>query len=177
MNKLKTCTHCKEELSQTDYYRKCDTFDQLTSWCKQCINKRQHKWRQNNPKHNTQYHMTNKQQIAKRKKITNFVRYYHKNGYLKSRANMLKREYGITIEEYDTMLLEQNHVCWICQKPESFVSNKANGKVDCLRVDHNHYTGQVRGLLCSHCNFGLGHFRDDIKLLKEAIKYLKRNEK
>jgi hypothetical protein len=43
-----------------------------------------------------------------------------------------------------------------------------------LCVDHDHVTHQIRGLLCSHCNRGLGHFRDNPILLRRAIGYLSR---
>src|SRR5438876_769789 len=59
----------------------------------------------------------------------------------------LRKTYGITIEDYERMFLECNGVCPICLDPEP------NGRR--LAVDHNHKTGQIRGLLCSGCNHGL----------------------
>ena len=47
------------------------------------------------------------------------------------------------------------------------------GREDKMVVDHDHLSGNVRGLLCNHCNRGLGHFRDNIGFLESAIKYLK----
>ena len=43
-----------------------------------------------------------------------------------------------------------------------------------LTVDHNHVTGQIRGLLCTNCNLGIGNFKDKTELLKNAIKYLEK---
>lgn len=67
------------------------------------------------------------------------------------------------MEEEDFLILleAQDGVCAICQ------ANPAK------HTDHNHLTGQIRGLLCVACNNGLGLFRDDWKLMQRAIVYLK----
>lgn len=81
----------------------------------------------------------------------------------------IKREYGITLEEYNIMLVKQNGVCAICFKPE-------NPKV-CKRlsIDHDHETGKVRGLLCRKCNSLLGFVNDSVLHLRSAINYLEKN--
>jgi hypothetical protein len=58
--------------------------------------------------------------------------------------------------------------CEICG-----IKEEASGKM--FALDHDHATGQVRGLLCFHCNIGIGHLKDDIKLLQKAIEYLQRS--
>ncbi len=81
------------------------------------------------------------------------------------RANAYMRQYGITVEEYDVLYEEQNRGCAIC-----FAPTGSNNKR--LAVDHNHETGEVRGLLCDDCNIGLGKFKDNPNLLATAINYL-----
>lgn len=90
----------------------------------------------------------------------------------------LRRNYGITLEEYETLLKAQNGVCAICLSPPT--KNK-------LAVDHKHQSGErrlkqengqalirknVRGLLCWHCNNALGKFNDNSKNLRRAASYL-----
>ena len=77
----------------------------------------------------------------------------------------LKRKFGITVERYYTMLKEQNGKCAICG------SDKPKGKGR-WHVDHCHKTGEIRGLLCCHCNQALGLFRDNIDTLNSAREYL-----
>jgi hypothetical protein len=85
----------------------------------------------------------------------------------------LQRNYGITLEWYRNTLKAQNGVCAICSKPESV---KIKGKLIAMPVDHNHNTGKARGLLCTQCNRGLGLFRDNQEILKNAILYLIKNK-
>lgn len=78
----------------------------------------------------------------------------------------LKTKYGLTLEDYEEMLEAQGGGCLICG---------SKGGERGLAVDHSHETGKVRGLLCLNCNAGIGNLRDDVELLKKAIKYLERN--
>lgn len=79
------------------------------------------------------------------------------------RACTLKREYGLTPEDYTAILKAQGGKCAIC---------RAAPKRKSLAVDHDHNTGEVRGLLCGPCNTGLGRFGDSIEGLMKAIEYL-----
>lgn len=74
--------------------------------------------------------------------------------------------YGLTSEEYEALLAKQGGVCAICGLDEW------PGKHNVPRVDHDHKTGRVRGILCDHCNFGLGKFKDDPARLIAAVRYL-----
>jgi hypothetical protein len=80
---------------------------------------------------------------------------------------MLKREYGIDKDGYENLLKLQNGKCAICGLHEQNHRNKV------LNVDHNHKTKKVRGLLCNNCNRGLGHLKDNILFLENALAYLK----
>lgn len=73
----------------------------------------------------------------------------------------LRRKYGLGPDEYRAMVEVRGSRCDIC------------GQVAELQVDHDHLTNVVRGLLCFNCNIGIGHFKDDVKILKSAIAYLK----
>jgi len=86
----------------------------------------------------------------------------------RAREYQLIRDYGITVEEYDEMLMAQDGTCAICELPPT------DGKP--LRVDHNHETGQVRGLLCHNCNVVLGLMHDDPTLLAAACLYIQEHD-
>ncbi len=80
----------------------------------------------------------------------------------------LKR-FGISVNKYEALFKAQKGLCAICQKPEV---DKRNGKIKRLAVDHDHETGQIRGLLCQRCNTALGSFFESAFLLQSAIDYL-----
>lgn len=78
----------------------------------------------------------------------------------------LNYHYGLTLEQYDQMLIDQGGACKICRTKDD------SGPWGRFAVDHCHKTGKVRGLLCAKCNKGLGQFNDDPVLLAAAIAYL-----
>lgn len=88
----------------------------------------------------------------------------------KMRESKLKDRYGITIAEYNEMLVSQDMGCAICGS----LTPKRKGS-EHLVVDHCHDSGEVRGLLCYKCNVGLGSFEDDLTLLIKAAGYLEKN--
>lgn len=77
----------------------------------------------------------------------------------------LRTRYGITVAEFTTMIIKQQWRCAICGRVPY-------GKEKSLAVDHDHTTGQIRGLLCMDCNIGIGRFREDLGIMKAAMLYL-----
>lgn len=76
------------------------------------------------------------------------------------------KKYGMGLVDYNLMLEQQDNKCAICQREASTEQYKT------FNIDHNHKTGEIRGLLCNNCNTGLGLFKDDVVLLNKAIEYL-----
>lgn len=77
------------------------------------------------------------------------------------------RTHGVTREWYDAKLSEQGGVCAICGADTPRAKRRVH-----FYVDHDHRTGEPRGLLCCQCNYGLGHFGDDPEVLRRAATYL-----
>ena len=73
---------------------------------------------------------------------------------------LLRLRYGVSREEIDRLLTEQQGFCAICRAAEP------------KHVDHCHDSSEVRGLLCLNCNQGIGRFEDDVSTLRRAIAYL-----
>ena len=86
------------------------------------------------------------------KRLNSIRQVSKKNGYMAPPVNA---------QEYLDWSNSQEKICFIC------------GKDTNLHVDHCHLTGNLRGILCSGCNYGLGCFKDDPNLLQMAISYLK----
>ena len=101
---------------------------------------------------------------ANREQINARARSARQSQPRKNREYQRYSRYGITAQQYATMLIEQRGKCAIC--------SEIMDKVTEPHIDHNHATGQVRALLCRLCNVGLGKFRENLGFLNEAIAYL-----
>jgi len=74
-------------------------------------------------------------------------------------AGKHRKRYGLTPEQMAEM---KKTGCELC------------GTMSNLHIDHNHETNEIRGVLCTNCNRGLGHFKDSPELLKKAAEYLEK---
>ena len=109
------------------------------------------------------YREKNKEAIAASNKA-----YREKNKEAKAayqKAYTVLKRYGITLAEKNKMQDEQENKCKICH--QDFLADVEP------HVDHCHTSGKIRGLLCSRCNLGLGHFQDNPLALVKAAEYLK----
>lgn len=141
----KVCCVCIIRKDFSEFYNFKNKSDGKGYRCKVCDDLAQAGWRKRNP-----------QRAAR-----------------SGRNNQLKWKYGISIEEYEEKLKEQNEVCAICFQQETKILGNTKHSYS---VDHNHETGQVRGLLCSSCNRGLGLLKDNKETLQSAISYLNKHE-
>lgn len=96
-----------------------------------------------------------------RSKNSEYTKNYRAKHWPKELAKRRYSKYGIDIVSYDELLDSQNGKCGICQEVEPTC------------VDHNHVTGEVRGLLCGHCNKAIGFLKDNPIIAELALKYLK----
>lgn len=85
-------------------------------------------------------------------------------GYRSMRAGQIKFSYGFCINKYDVLYDTQGKKCAICDASPKHTYE--------LSVDHDHTTGEVRGLICRKCNLLLGYAKDSTSILHKAINYL-----
>ena len=118
------------------------------------IRDRQRAYRAKNPEHvkeqKHQYYLRNAAKISAQRKANRGPRYEYE----------LRNKYGLSKEGYEELLQRAGGKCEVC------------GATEKLAVDHCHDSLVVRGILCKHCNTGLGYFRDREDLLAKAVTYL-----
>lgn len=181
--KKKQCRTCEQVLPVSMFYKKTSAKDGYNGRCKACEKeyKQTDAYKKTHAKRNLErYHKDKKKIQARRKELYDPVqkREYNQDYYQRNREKVLeqkkltyergdwyKHRFGITFDSVMELKEEQDYACAICGKPE-----EDNGKM--LAVDHCHTSGRIRGLLCSKCNTGLGHFDDNTETMKKAIEYL-----
>lgn len=84
----------------------------------------------------------------------------------------LRKKYSIDLEDFDTLWFVFKGKCAICSVDLSLPEGKRGQSLTCAVVDHDHTTGNLRGLLCNGCNKGLGLFGDIVEKLNKAKEYL-----
>lgn len=109
------------------------------------------------------------EQLSEREKRNAYMREYQQRPHAKAyrRARHFMKRYGITVEEYETRVADQRGLCAACGRVPQGERHHAE-----LHVDHDHETGQVRGLLCSPCNMALGLLSDDPNRMRGLIRYI-----
>lgn len=180
----KRCPKCGDTKSRSEFYKDRTTADGLSTYCQICKKAKEKLYGSNNKElistRNKAHYASNQAEMNGKVKA-----YYHENkpAILERRKEIrdndvdrfrnenLKHNYGISLEQYNEMLDAQGGVCAVCGKPETAKSNfKKRTKV--LAVDHDHETGEIRGLLCNKCNTAIGLLNDDISLFDKATRYL-----
>lgn len=154
---MKICKKCGVEQS-------LDSFSEGRNQCKDCRNLNKKRNRQNNlinyRKSEKANRDKNKESINKAAKDNYWM---NRESILSNqRKNYLIREYGITLEDKQIIYEEQNQCCQIC---------KQKFEIEKLYVDHCHYSGFIRELLCRNCNSAFGLLNESVETLKNMIEY------
>lgn len=83
-----------------------------------------------------------------------------------------KTKYGVSIEDYESLREGQGRGCAICGRVDPIGRVSQFGPDYWLHVDHDHETGNVRGLLCSNCNQAIGLLGENVDNVRRAVAYL-----
>lgn len=134
---LKWCSGCQTEKPLLEFHKNCSRPDGLQNRCKVCAYA---SYRKSYTKHKER----NRETLA-----------------LNRKRSKLKLLYGLTLEDYERMVFDQNNKCAICHR-----------EMDPPHVDHDHQSSELRALLCGNCNSGLGMFKESCDLLIRAMSYL-----
>ena len=158
-SKTKYCPKCKQDKLLVGFNKDRATKSGYHGWCKKCQLEKGRLYRK-------------QPEIRKRineKQNKNNVKRYNTNKEFRtmkkeaSRGYWLKSQYSLSLEEYDIMVEQQSGCCKICGIPQSELKQR-------LVVDHNHKTGEVRGLLCTACNVRVGWYENWYKKQKINLK-------
>lgn len=165
---VKTCKVCRETKPLDAFYANKGGRDRRRPDCKAChLARRRESYRANPEKYIERVQRWQRENPERYKaKLAEYAASGKKK--ISDRKSYLKRTYGISLEEYDAMLAAQGGGCAICGSPgRDYIS---------LHVDHDHETGDIRGLLCFTCNNALGDLGDSFERMLRAAEYLDRDD-
>ena len=161
----KTCSKCGALKATDDFYESPGMRDGRRNECKKCTRiarqlhyqanrdtyiRRSQEWKRRNPE---KYRELERRRRAAR----------GPEERRRDRDQHLSRQYGLTLADFEFLVITQAGLCAICGKPDGHD----------LHVDHDHSNGRVRGLLCGSCNRAMGLFHEDAARFEAAGRYLR----
>lgn len=153
---MKICNMCKEEKVLEEFAVNSGGSQGRRAVCKICINEQQRSQWAEMPVESKTEKLDQKRQW--RQQNPEYLRNWN-----------LQSKYGLSSEEWDYLFLSQGRRCAACHTKDF----GQNGPM----TDHNHITGQLRGILCHHCNIVVGYVENGWNVEVPAINsYLKRWE-
>ena len=161
---MKRCTKCGIEKPLTEFYAMAGMRDGHRNDCKQCNLAAKAARHRQNPEPGRararRWQRENPERVAAQRAAARGTG----KRQVQNRRSYLKRTYGLTLEEYEHMLRAQGRKCAICRaRPRDDIS---------LHVDHDHETGEIRGLTCFKCNNAIGDLGDVPARIEREIEYL-----
>jgi hypothetical protein len=163
MEITKVCRRCEQSLSLDCFYNSPRNRYGKKTICKQCSHKENREYLKNTPGKMLQY--ARKWKKENRDQYNGIQRAWRSENQLKVKRSNL-RVYGLSLEDFDRMVSEQEGKCAICKKIPKKI----------LCVDHCHDSGIVRSLLCNQCNAALGFLHEDPTIIESLLSYVKRHK-
>ena len=129
----------------------CSLGHNVNHSCRQCLRRTLQRWGYDADAYDVEALKETARQRSKAHRQAGYSA--HIKGDPEKAAAQRRIKYGLTPAEYECMLEAQNYVCALCGQPET---QRCKGTLRPLAVDHDHQTGEIRGLLCGLCNLALG---------------------
>lgn len=145
---MRVCRRCGIAKDLTEFYTRTRRTDKRRSCCKACEKTYTALRRKTHPEYELNWRKQNPDRV---------------------RAWAMKRLYGLTDQQFATMIVQQRRSCAICQRSFQRACYALRP-----RVDHDHKANHVRGILCNGCNLGIGQFGEDPDRLVQASEYLRK---
>lgn len=150
MPSSRICSSCKLEKPCSEFWKNKKNVHGLQSGCKDCHRASFKLWKSNN--------LERYKGLVTKLNSDRRERGYYREWHLRSK-------FGITVDQYKEILNSQGGGCAICRS--TFPARRQS-----FHIDHDHLTGEIRGLLCHNCNRGIGYLQDSIEILQKSIQYL-----